>query len=282
MKKVVLLLWLMLSSPILAQEMPVAAPEEVGLSAEKLEQITPAMQRYVDDEKLPGIITLVARHGRIVHFQAVGMMDIENEKPMETDTILRFYSMTKPVTSVAVMMLFEDGKIQLDDPVSKYIPEFKDLKVREKNPDGEFSLRAPQRAMTVRDLMRHTSGLTYQYPNANVLGRNQTLKDMARKLGELPLVFDPGARWNYSVSTDVLGYLVEVVSGTPLDQFFQKQIFEPLDMKDTGFHVPSEKVERFAANYGSRSGGGLRLVDPAATSRFARPTTFFSAAGVRG
>jgi len=279
MKKIALLLWLILASPIWAQELPVAAPEEVGLSSEKLEQIAPAMQRYVDEHKLPGVITVVARRGRIVHFQVVGRSDIENNKPMKTDTILRFYSMSKPVTSVAAMMLLQDGKFQLDDPVSKYISEFKDLQVRERNGDGETVLRAPKREMTIRDLLRHTSGLTYRYANANVLTRDQTLKDMAGKLGKRPLVFDPGTRWNYSVSTDVLGYLVEVVSGKPLDRFFQEEIFEPLDMRDTGFHVPADKVDRFAANYGPARDGGLQLRDAAATSRYTKPTTFFSGGG---
>lgn len=279
MKHFALVLCLIFSSPTLAGELPTGAPEDVGLSSARLDEIAPAMQKFVDDQKLSGVITAVARHGRIVHLQAVGMRDVENHKPMKVDTILRFYSMTKPITSVAAMMLVEDGKIGLDDPVSKYIPEFRDLKVRETSPGGESALRAPRREMTVRDLFRHTSGLTYRYPGARVLDRTGTLKDMAASLGSLPLEFDPGARWNYSVSTDVLGYLVEVVSGTPLDQYFQQNILGPLDMRDTGFDVPPKEIERFAANYRSRLRGGLQLLDAPATSTFARPATFFSGGG---
>lgn len=290
MRRLAALLILWLATPVLAQELPVAAPEEVGLSSEGLERIAPAMQQYIDKNKLPGIITVVARGGKVVHFQTVGMMDVDAKQPLRRDAILRFYSMTKPVTSVAVMMHYDKGKFRLDDPVSGYIPELKGLKVYGTDDEGNVQLHKPQREMTIRDLLRHTSGLTYgafgnspvdqMYREAGVLRDAGTLENMIDKLAELPLLFEPGTRWHYSVSTDVLGRLVEVLSGMPLDEFFAERIFEPLDMKDTGFFVPPEKLERFATNYGPMPGGkGIRAIDLPKTSRYAEPTTFYSGGG---
>ena len=289
MKRIAVLLVICWATSLLAQELPISSPDQVGMSSKKLAQIGPAMQQFVDKHKLPGVITVVARHGKILHLQAVGMMDIEADKPMQTDAILRFYSMSKPVTTVAAMILYDEGRFELDDPVSKYINEFEGLRVYGKNDDGTPGLTDTTREMTVRDLMRHTSGLTYgffgnapvdvMYREANVLGRDGTLADMTAKLGRLPLLFQPGSRWHYSVATDVLGRFVEVVSETPLDQFFQRRIFNPLDMKDTGFSVPPEKLDRFASNYSPKPGGGLRPIDPPAESNFAKPTTFYSGGG---
>ena len=238
-----------------AQGLPMAVPEAVGVSAERLERIRPVMQSYVDDGSLPGFLTVVARRGKIVHFETIGMRDVENKKSVEPDTIFRIYSMSKPITSVAVMILYEEGHFQLGTPVSKFIPEFKDMKVY--NEDQTEILEA-KKEVTIKQLLMHTAGLTYgwgnkpvdeRYKEANIFQRGTTLADMVKKLGEIPLVHEPGERWTYGVSVDVLGYLVEVVSGMPFEEFLQTRLFKPLGMVDTAFSVPPEKVNRFAALY---------------------------------
>ncbi len=276
---------LFLTATIVGKELPTAAPEDVGMSAEKLAEIDAAMQRLVDEKRVAGVVTMVVRHGKVAHFEAVGKMDIDAEEPMRRDTIFRIYSMTKPVTSVAAMILVEEGKLKLDDPVSKYIPQFAGLEVF--NPDGDPV--EPDRPMTVRDLMRHTSGLTYGffgstpvdklYGKANVLDRRSSLSEMTDKLGEMPLLYQPGTRWLYSLSVDVLGRVIEVVSEQPLDEFFQERIFGPLGMVDTAFYVPDEKLDRFATGYGPDGGEGLRVVDAPATSRYRRAPGLFSGGG---
>ncbi len=198
----------------------VIAPEEVGLSSARLERIDSVMQNYVDQGKLAGLSTMIARRGKIAHFKCFGMMDREAEKPMKPDTMFRIYSMTKPIASVAIMMLYEEGLFQLDAPVSKLIPEFKDLKVFVKETESGPELADLERPMTIRHLMTHTSGLTYgfdpnapvdvMYQEAGVLNHKSTLRGMIQKLAKLPLVYQPGSVWNYSVSTDELGYLVEL------------------------------------------------------------------------
>ena len=229
--------------------------EEVGVSAERLERIRPVMQAYVDDGLLPGILTVVARHGKIVHFETVGMGDIENNRPVEPDTIFRIYSMTKPVTSVAVMMLYEEGRFQLNTPVSRFIPEFANMKVYNKD---QTEISDTKNEITVKHLLMHTAGLTYgwgskpidqRYREAKLFEEGTTLKDMARKLADIPLAHEPGERWTYGVSTDLLGYFVEAVSGVPFAEFLETRIFEPLGMVDTAFWVPPEKMDRFAALY---------------------------------
>lgn len=271
------------------QEMPLAAPEEVGLSSQKLARITPALQALVDEHKIAGTITLVARRGKVVYFETAGMRDIDAHKPMQKDTICRIYSMTKPVASTAVMMLYDEGKLVLDDPASKYLPEFKGLKVFVKSTADGQELAEPNREMTVRDLLRHTSGLTYglfgvtpvdqMYNKAGVLKPTQTLQEMTSKLGEIPLLYQPGTRWNYSLSVDVLGRIVEVVSGKPLDEFIDERICRPLDMHDTGFFVPQEKLDRLAASYGPKAGGGLAVIDAPATSSYRSRPAFISGGG---
>ena len=206
---------LALSRLISAGELPVAKPEAAGMSSEKLALVVPAMQVFVDEEKVAGAITIVARNGKVVFFEAVGSANIDSGKPMKRDTIVRIYSMTKPITSVAVMMLVEDGQLALDDPVAKHLPEFEDVKVFAGVDGSELQLAEPERAMTIRDLLRHTSGLTYgffgntavdqRYRRADVLSNRGTLADMVTKLGHLPLLYQPGTRFHYSVSTDVLG-----------------------------------------------------------------------------
>ena len=271
-----------------SQELPTAKPEDVGLSAEKLARVGPAVRALVDDDKVAGAITMVARRGKVVYFEAVGKRDVESGKPMERDTILRFYSMSKPVTSVAVMMLVEAGKIDLDDPVAKHLPELKGLRVFVRaNGDG-FETESAKRDPTVRDLLRHTAGLTYglfgntpideKYRTVGLLAPGSTLDGMTKKLGELPLLYQPGTKWNYSVATDVLGRIVEVTSGKSLDAFFAERIFRPLDMPDSGFFVPADKLDRLAATHGTAD-GKLRVTDAPATSSFRTRPTLLSGGG---
>jgi len=252
---------LFMAAAAVAQELPTAKPESVGISSERLERIATAVQRSIDDKRIAGAVTLVARRGRVVWFKSQGMMDREATKPMQPDTMFRICSMTKPITSVAVMMLYEEGKFLLEDPISKYLSEFKNPKVFVKPASGEpYSIPAT-REITIRDLLRHTSGLTYQwnetigpmYQAANVasglLPYNGTIEDSVKRLAGVPLLFNPGDRWEYSLGVDVLGRLVEVVSGKPLDEFFRTRIFAPLMMKDTYFYPPGDKLQRLAAAY---------------------------------
>ena len=249
-------------SAAFAQELPKAKPEAEGFSPERLERIGTAVQHGIDKKRIAGAVTLVMRHGNVVWFKGQGMMDREGGKAMPTDALFRICSMTKPITSVAVMMLYEEGKFLLDDPVSKYLPEFKNSKVLVKPPSGGEPYTIPAtREITIRDLLRHTSGLTYNwnetlgamYTNANVatglMPYDGTIADSVKRLAAQPLLFNPGERWEYSLGVDVLGRLVEVMSGKPLDEFFRTRIFEPLGMKDSFFFVPDDKVGRLATAY---------------------------------
>ena len=258
-------------------------PEDVGLSGARLYKIDHLTQRYIDEGKLAGTISLVARRGEIVHLESQGLMDIEADKKMQDDTIFRIYSMSKPITSVALMMLYEDGCFQLDDPVSRFIPGFANLEVYNKSGNTK-----PDRQMTIRDLLTHTSGLTYGFlqthPVDNLyqdaaVEESATLDEMVEKLCEMPLVFSPGTQWRYSVATDVCGYLVQKISDIPFDDFLKEQIFDPLEMKDTGFYVPEEEVHRLAANYQKTSDEGMLLVDSPEQSRYLKPPTKPSGGG---
>ena len=246
------------------QGLPRAAPEEVGVSTEHLERIRPVMQGYVDDGRIAGLLTVVARRGKIVHFETIGMRDIENNKPIEVDTIFRIHSMSKPITSVAVMMLYEEGHFQLDTPVSNFIPEFKNMKVYNKD---QTEISDAKKEVTIKHLLTHTAGLIYgwggealdkRYQKANLFQPGTPLADTVKKLSDIPLAHEPGDRWTYGVSTDVLGYLVEVVSGMPFEEFLQTRLFEPLGMVDTAFSVPLEKLDRFAALYELNKEGGMK------------------------
>ena len=277
-----------LVSAVWAAEMPFAKPEDVGMSGAKLKQVNAAVQKLVDEQRVAGAVTMVARKGKIVHFETFGLRDIEAKKPMQRDTIMRFYSMSKPITSVAAMVLYEQGKFQLDDAVAKHIPELKGLEVHKKSEDGKAEYVEPNREVTVWDLMRHTSGFTYgifgntpvdkMYRQKQVLG-SRDLQEMAKKLGEIPLLFEPGTRWHYSVSTDVLGHLVERVSEQKLDVFFKERIFVPLDMKDTDFYVPKEKANRLSACYGPKPSGGLKVTNQYGANRYLTPPSFLSGGG---
>jgi len=267
-----------------------ASPQEVGMSGKKLQNLTNLVQSYVDDKKVPGAICMVARDGKIVHHTIHGNMDDEANKPMSDDTIFRIYSMTKPIASIALMMLYEEGRFQLDDPASKFIPAFSDLKVFDGGTEDNYQVRNPSRVMTVRDLLMHCSGLisaggespvSQLYQKADLRGGEGTLASMVERLGELPLYCDPGSEWNYGISTDLVGYLCEVISGQPFDQYLQEHIFDPLDMPDSGFQVPKDQLSRFAACYrrGGEDEASYVLSDPPAESIYLKPRKYFSGAG---
>jgi len=252
----------LLAFSVAAQELPTAKPESLGLSSERLERITKTVQKDIDDKRIAGTVTLVVRHGQIAYFKAQGMRDREAGQEMRPDAIFRICSMSKAITSTAVMMLYEQGYFLLEDPISKYLPEFTNPKVYVKPANGAQPYTIPAtREITIRDLLRHTSGLTYNwnadlgplYKQANVasglLPYEGTIADSVARLAKLPLLFSPGERWEYSLSVDVLGRLVEVVSGMPFDEFLRTHIFEPLGMKDTYFFIPDNKMDRLAAAY---------------------------------
>ena len=269
-----------------------AAPEDVGMSSERLTRLHDGMQQLVDDGRLAGITTMVARRGRVVDFQTYGQRDIEAGSPMQEDAIFRIYSMSKPITGVALMTLYEEGKFRLSDPVQRHIPEFTDLKVAASwGADGPV-LEDADHPMTIRELMSHTAGLAYGigapgptdrlYATEGVLSRQQTLKDMIIKLGAMPLRHQPGTLWYYSIAVDVQGYLVEVLSGQPFDEYLQERVFGPLRMVDTGFHVPEEDHDRLAQYYGYDQDGNLTApanLGTVGSRAFLDPTTFFSGGG---
>jgi len=262
-----------------------------GLSADQLRNIERHLdRRYIQPGKLPGTLTLVARRGEIAYVKAQGLMDAERNKPVCRDTIFRIYSMTKPITSIAMMQLYEQGRFLLDDPVHKYIPAWKNLRVYKSGVYPDFLTTPATSIMTIRDLFTHMSGLTYGFMNrTNVdaayreLGldgsRNLTLEALVNQLGELPLEFSPGTAWNYSVSTDVLGYLVQLLADQPLDEYLRDNIFAPLDMPDTGFQVRDDQLDRFAACYQYRAGDQLKLQDDPETSHFRHKNKFVSGGG---
>jgi CubicO group peptidase (beta-lactamase class C family) len=238
------------------QELPRAKPEDVGVSSERLRRIDEVIKRHIDEHHIAGAVTLVARKGKVVHFEAHGRADVEAKKPMATDTLFRMASSTKPVTGVAVMMLVEEGKVRLADPASKFIPELKDLKIAVEK-DGKVELVAAERAVTIRDLLTHTSGLgsggigTRQAPPESVRpSGDDTLEKYAARLGKVPLDFQPGSKWSYSglAGIDALSRVVEVASGQPYDEFLQTRVFTPLGMTDTFFlHEPDEPKDRLAS-----------------------------------
>ena len=253
----------------------IAAPHEVGLSAKRLACISTTSQKFIDEKRLSGAVTVVARRGKVAHFEAFGRMNIEADKPMQRDTIFRIYSMTKPIAAAAVMMLCEEGKLQLDAPASTYLPELGGLKVVADTDGESLTLVKADRDMTVRDLMCHTAGLPgaarymagqtavdKRYREAGLHRLHEcNLQEMVERLGSIPLLYQPGTKWHYSIAADVLGRLIEVVSSLPFDAFLAERIFRPLGMHDTGFYVPEEKIDRFARMYGPKPEGGLQTID---------------------
>ena len=262
--------------------LPRAVPEDVGMSTSRLGRIAPVMQGWVDDGKIPCALTMIAREGRLVHFEKFGTQDVASAKPVGFDTILRIYSMTKPITSIAVMMLYEQGHFQLGTPVSELIPAFKDMQVYT---EGGTDIVDAENEMTVKHLLTHTSGLIYggdgehpihqRYRDANYYRGD--LAYMAQELGKVPLLHNPGAAWNYGMSTDVLGYLVEVVSGMPFEEYLKTHIFNPLGMNDTAFTVPEEKADRYATLYEPSEDGGIQVIENAPVS--SGPLSFFHSGG---
>jgi CubicO group peptidase (beta-lactamase class C family) len=261
----------------------IVKPEDVGLCSTRLSHIDRYLNKNcIESKKIAGAVTMIMRHGRIAHFSKLGMMDLERRKPMAEDTIFRIYSMTKPITSVAMMTLCEQGKCELSDAVHKFIPQWENLRVFKSGSHPMFVTEPLKRPMIIRDLMTHTSGLTYAFMeatnvdaayrklNIGILGGGGTLREMIEKLSEIPLEFSPGDHWNYSVSTDVLGYLIELMSGLPLDEYLKSKIFDPLRMVDTDFYVPPEKICRFAANYSWLPDNSLSLEDDPLRSRYAK------------
>ena len=277
------------SLDLIAEKVRLAKPESVGVSSERLKRIDELVARKLESGELVGAVSLVARRGEIVHFNAAGYADAEAKKPMQRDTIFRIFSMTKAITTTAAMMLYEEGHYQLFDPVEKYLPELAGVKVYVETDDGNGQLEEPRRPMTIADLMMHTSGLTYgifgnsevdkKVRAANLLDRNSTTREMVEKLGKLPLFAHPGEHWQYGVSTDVLGELVTRVSGKPLDEFFAELIFKPLEMVDTGFSLPEENLDRFPVNYRWGLDGKREIAEAAATSTYLKKKPFLSGGG---
>ncbi len=274
----------------------VTRAESVGMSSDRLERIGARMRRMIAADKIPGTVTLVARRGKVVHFEAIGRRDVAADLPMRKDTIFRLYSQSKPVTGAAVMILFEEGHFLLSDPISRYLPEFAGMSVYLGEKDGKVETE-PARPITIHHLLTHTSGLTYDffptpvgqmYRKAGVRGAapgapHRGLKEWCQALAELPLVAQPGAKWNYSVGMDVLGRLIEVVSGQSFREFLKERIFDPLGMKDTDFFVPDSKLDRFAVNYRPKRGGGLQIADDPRTSPYRKlPTLEMGGSGLVG
>ena len=261
-----------------------------GLCPQRLTNIENHITReYIDRKKLPGTLTLVARRGEIAYLKAQGLMDVERNKPMREDTIFRIYSMTKPITSLAMMQLYEQGRFMLNEPVHKYIPAWKNLRVYSSGLYPNFITTPTRRPMIIRDLFTHMSGLTYGFMNRTNVdaayrelkldgSRTLTLDKLIEQLSELPLEFSPGTAWNYSVATDVLGYLVQLLSDKPLPDYFREHIFNPLGMQDTGFRVPREKLDRFAACYAWRP-DGFALQDDPHQSHYTEDMPFHSGGG---
>ena len=267
--------------------------EAAGMDPARLARIDEHLRaRYIDPGKIAGCQVAVVRRGVVAHHSTLGLADRERQVPVAEDTIWRIYSMTKPITAVALMTLYERGHFQLTDPVSRYIPEWRDLKVAEVGPDGERRLVDPDRPMQVRDLLMHMSGIGYGRDNADLDGaslgrRNRSgtfrldhdLEAMVARLAETPLRFHPGSHWLYSLSIDVCGRLVEIMSGRRLDRFMAEEIFAPLGMTDTGFQVPDEGVGRFPACYGRNSRKELVLVDDPHDSAYLDQPTFLAGGG---
>jgi len=273
---------------LLGQEQAVNTRTRTAVKAESISQVRKELQALVDERKIPGAVIVASWQGEIIMAEAFGTARQESREPMRRDSIFRIYSMTKAVTSVAIMQLVERGHIDLDKPISTYLDDLKALRlVDDSKPSQQSNTDAT--APTVRDLLRHTSGLTYgifgdttvdrKYREANILARTDTNETLIKKLSRIPLLYEPGKQFHYGVSTDVLGRLVEVISSKPLDEYFQSFIFDPLEMSDTGFYVPKEKANRLVDNFGPKEGGGLQAIDFGATSPYLNKSAFLSGGG---
>lgn len=272
-----------------AQPLPAASPESEGFSAQRLERLDAAMQGVVDRKQVSGIVIALARHGRLVDYKAFGQKDIATGEAMRKDTIFRIFSMTKPVTSVAMMILYEEGKWNPEDPIAKYIPEFAHLKVfAGYDRNGKMILEDPVHPPTMRELMTHTAGFTYgffandpidkMYMDQRVLG-SSSLQEMIDKLANIPLLYQPGTEWVYSLSVDIQGYLVQKLSGMTFPEFMEQHIFKPLGMDDTGFYVPADKWSRLASLYGVNKEGQLIPYTGELNIDFSKPPALASGGG---
>jgi len=259
-------------------------PDTQGFSSERLLRVNNLMNRYLESGKLAGIVTCIARHGQIVHLENYGYQNLESKTLMSRDSIFRIYSMTKPITSVALMMLYEEAFFNLTDEVCQYIPAFKDVKVWSK--DGK--LEPPIRPMTVQDLLRHTAGLSYGvyedskspvdklYDEAELYDPTITNEEVSRRIASLPLMYHPGEKWHYSMATDIAGYLVEVLTDMPLADFMKEKVFEPMGMVDTAFHIEPKKLDRFCTLYGKTPENDLGVLDLPESSEYLPPVAFHS------
>jgi len=315
---VLLILWAVTG---MARELPNVDPKREGFDAERLEKLTELMEERVTDGTMVGGLGMIARNGRIVYSQTYGQADREAQRPMEEDAIFRIYSMSKPITAVALMMLYEEGKFFLNDPIGKYLPELADLQVALSTADGDTGMvsdgtasrtigsgdeslvgqtRKPARQPTVRDLLTHTAGFTYgifgntevdqAYRAAGILSNDKTLQEFVAAVGQIPLQYEPGSRWHYSISVDIQGRLVEVLSGMTFGEFLRTRLFEPLDMPDTSFTLKEQNVGRLAqmyspqgtagGNFFSRATGpGLEVSAPEASAHYLEGAAFESGGG---
>lgn len=267
--------------------MQTVKPESIRLSSSRLNRLNGVMQAYVDQGTFAGIVTLIARKGEVAHLEAFGWQELERKRPMTPETIFRIYSMSKPITTVAAMLLCEEGRLRLWDPVSRYLPEFKDARVMVAHPDGNYDLVPARREVTVHDLLTHSGGLSYGFDENSALDRlyRETLERIDKETeptlekwvqafahARLPLAFQPGTDFRYSFSTDVMGYIIQLAAGQLFDEFLQERIFAPLGMPDTAFWLLPEKLIRFASLYGPAEGGGLKLIEPLGGGDITQPT----------
>ena len=264
-------LFVLTAVPSWGQTLSTAEPESVGMSSERLERLTSTLEGYVSDERIAGAVAIVARKGKIAYLEAVGMRDRESNSPMELDSIFRIASQTKALTSTCIMILQERGQLLISDPLAKYMPEFANGTVAIDNGRGGYDVVAARRAITIRDLLTHTSGISYgnglavdEWREADVVGwyfakRDEPIRETIRRMGALPANAQPGESWVYGYNTDILGALVEVVSGQPFDVFLQNEILDPLGMNDTHFYLPEEKTDRLVTVYSSTADGGIEL-----------------------
>ncbi len=268
----------------LAAALETVKPRQVGMSDARLEQISSITRGYVEEGRIAGVITMVARHGKLVHFEAVGSRGVDDDRPLTKDALFRIYSMTKPITAVAAMQLYERGLFQLSDPISRFVPELSELTVQNGNGETEPA----SGPITMQQLLTHTAGFSYgfdpedpvdqQYRESRALGAGN-LDEFAEVLAGLPLKYHPGTQWHYSVAVDVTGLIVERLSGQPLDEYLKEHIFDPLGMTDTFFSVPENKWDRFLPNHRwDRQAGALRTLGPESWDRF-RDVTLFSGGG---
>lgn len=268
MRSFLIVALIMVTAGAQAKSLSNTKPERVGMSSERLQRMSEMSQRYVDEGRVAGIVNIVARNGKVVHFQATGNKGIDDPRPLQKDDLFRIYSMTKPITATALMQLYEQGKFHLSDPVHKFVPELKDVQVR--NEDGE--LVPVERPMTMQQLLTHTTGMSYGFNPINdpvdklyvdaKLWAAKDLDDFAVKLAELPLKFQPGAQWHYSVAVDVTGLVVQRLSGQRFDEYLAEHIFAPLGMRDTFFAVPEAKAERFLPNHAMNPQTGKMITIP--------------------